>query len=117
MAGLTRNEALAELARRGVAIPTNPQAIKPSEDQGKSQTYAKLMATGEQQYEQAVKDGYNPSGPINSFARGIEDSKWIGGLAPILRDDKADRGRAAERLFQDAQLKAMTGAGQSGQEL
>jgi hypothetical protein len=91
-------------------------AGKPTEDQGKSQTYAKLMSTGEQQYEQAIHDGYNPAGVVTSFARAIEDKPVIGGLAPILRNDAADRGRAAERLFQDAQLKAMTGAGQSAQE-
>lgn len=91
-------------------------AMKPTEDQGKSRTYAGLMSTAEQQYDRAVKDGYNPGGPLNSFARAIEDNKYLGGMAPLIRDDKADRGRAAERLFQDAQLKAMTGAGQNAQE-
>jgi hypothetical protein len=91
-------------------------AGKPTEDMGKSLTYAKLMSVSEQQYEKAVRDGYNPGGPINSFARAIEDTPVIGGLAPLIRDDRANRGRAAERAFQDAQLKAMTGAGQNMQE-
>jgi hypothetical protein len=88
----------------------------PTEDMGKSLTYAKLMSVAEQQYGKAVDEGYNPGGPINSFARAIEDKPLIGGLAPLIRDDRADRGRAAERAFQDAQLKAMTGAGQNMQE-
>ena len=92
------------------------QAGKPTEDMGKAATYANLMSTAETQYGKAVSEGYNPSGPVNSFARAIEDTPLIGGLAPIIRDDRADRGRAAERLFQDAQLKAMTGAGQNMQE-
>lgn len=91
-------------------------AAKPTEDQGKSQAYARLMSQGEQDYDRAVSGGYNPGGPVNSLARAIEDKPVIGGMAGLLRNDAADRGRAAERLFLDAQLKAMTGAGQSIQE-
>lgn len=97
---------------------TGGQAAKLTEDQGKSQTYGRLMATAERQYDAAVRDGYNYASPINALSRVIEQPAPLIGaplapLAPVLRGPAADRAVGAERAWQDAQLKAMTGAGQN----
>lgn len=116
----TKAEALAELARRGVKLPQ--AEIKLTEDQGKSQDYARQMATAEQQYLNARQKGYNPTSGRNALASFAEDFKLplvgqpLNALAPLIRDDASDQGVAAERAWRDSRLKAMTGAGQSAQE-
>ncbi|MCA0358735.1 MAG: hypothetical protein LCH78_18125 [Proteobacteria bacterium] len=112
----TKAEALAELARRGLYKPSTPVAppTKLTEDQGKSQDYARQMATAEQQYLEARRAGYDPTSFRNSVAAKFDDT--APGIANLIRDDASDRGMAAQRAWLDARLKAMTGAGQSAQE-
>jgi hypothetical protein len=100
---------------------TGAPSPKLTEDQGKSQTYTRLMATAERQYDNALRDGYDYGDPINAIARGLETPAPVvgaplAGLAPILRGKAADQAVAAERAWLDAQMKAMTGAGQNAQE-
>lgn len=87
------------------------------DDEAKAQTYAQLMTTAERQYQDARKAGYNPGSLRNGFANFVEDAPVVGdmfgGAAAWIRDDTSDRGKNAERAWLDAQLKAMTGAGQS----
>lgn len=85
---------------------------KLTEDQGKSQGYARLMADAEQRYYRAVQQGYNPAGPRNTVASVLEGLPFGGldGLGAVVRDDAGDLGRQAELQFSDAQLKAMSGA-------
>lgn len=89
---------------------------KLTEDQGKAQTYGRLMATAEGQYQGAVRNGYNP-GSLRNAAADVASSLHIpgfgeplAGLAPVIRDDVSDQGAAAEQLWRDAQLKALSGA-------
>lgn len=116
---VSKAEALAELARRGIKVPQD--APKLTEDQAKSQTYARMMATAERQYDDAVRQGYDYGNPVNALARGLETPAPVVGaplafMSPILRGKAADQGVAAERAWLDAQMKAMTGAGQNAQE-
>lgn len=107
---VSKAEALAELARRGIAVPQ--EAPKLTEDQGKSVGYANLMAGAERSYRQAVQDGYDPGSPKNTFAAFLDGLPFGGldGAAAGVRDDVSDRARQAELMFSDAQLKAMSGA-------
>jgi hypothetical protein len=95
---------------------------KLTEDQGKSQDYARQMAEAERQYLQARRDGFDPTSARNGIASVAEDFKIpllgtpLAALGPIIRDDAADKGVAAQRAWLDARLKAMTGAGQSREE-
>jgi hypothetical protein len=83
-----------------------------TEDQGKSQGYAKLMADAERSYDAAVTKGYNPADARNSWASFAEGFPlgWGDGIGSIIRNDVSDRGRQAELQWTDAQLKAMSGA-------
>lgn len=107
---VTKAEALAELARRGVQIPK--EAVKLTEDQGKAQTYARLMSEAERNYGRAQREGYDPGSLRNALAAGFEGLPFGGldGVAAVVRDDVSDRGRQAELMWSDAQLKAMSGA-------
>lgn len=83
-----------------------------TEDQGKSQGYARMMTNAERNYEAARRAGYNPGEFGNAFASFIEGAPLgvFDGLASIVRNDVGDRGRQAELQFSDAQLKAVSGA-------
>lgn len=107
---VSRAEALAELARRGVQLPQ--EAPKLTEDQGKAQTYANLMSQAERSYQRAVGDGYDPGSTRNTFASFLEGLPFggLGGAGAVVRDDVSDRARQAEIMWSDAQLKAMSGA-------
>lgn len=111
----TKAEVLAELARRGVDISNLGQsttAAKPTEDQAKSLTYARLMGDAERSYDQAVAQGYNP-GSFRNTAASIAEGLPFGGLdgvGALLRNDVSDRARQAELQWSDAQLKALSGA-------
>ncbi len=94
---------------------------KLTEDQGKAQTYTRLMATAERQYDNALRQGYNYGDPVNAIARGLETPAPVIGaplawVSPLLRGPAADQAAGAERAWLDAQMKAMTGAGQNAQE-
>jgi hypothetical protein len=100
---------------RPVALaPNDPRLAPPrlTEEQGKAQTYSRLMAEAERQYQEAVAAGYNPTDLRNSFASFLENLPF-GGLdemGALVRSNPSDKGRAAELAFADAQLKAMSGA-------
>lgn len=85
---------------------------KLTEDQGKAQGYARLMADAEQRYQRAVERGYDPSGFKNAAASIAEGLPFGGldGIGALIRDDTGDLARQAELQFSDAQLKAMSGA-------
>lgn len=83
-----------------------------TEDQGKAQTYARLMAGAERNYDRAVREGYRPGSFRNTMASILEGLPFGGldGLGAWARDDVSDRGRQAELQWSDAQLKAVSGA-------
>lgn len=83
-----------------------------TEDQGKAQTYARLMAGAERNYDRAVREGYRPDSFKNTMASILEGLPFGGldGLGMMVRDDVSDRGRQAELQWSDAQLKAVSGA-------
>lgn len=85
---------------------------KLTEDQGKAETYAKLMRNAEQSYDRSVERGYNPASLRNTLASGVEGMPWhMGdGLAAAARDDVSDAAHQAELQWSDAQLKAVSGA-------
>lgn len=97
--------------QKGQDIPASPSG-KPTEDQAKSLTYAKLMADAERNYGRAVGEGYNPGGIVNTIASIAEGLPFGGldGIGTLLRDDVSDRARQAELQWSDAQLKALSGA-------
>jgi len=83
-----------------------------TEDQGKAQVQARLMANAETNYQKARREGYDPANLPNSFASFVEGAPFgvLDGLGTLVRDDVSDRGRQAELQYSDAQLKAMSGA-------
>jgi hypothetical protein len=89
-----------------------PGSAKLTEDQGKSQGYARLMQDAEGNYRRAVQEGYNPGDFRNSSASVVEGLPFGGldGLGTLIRDQVGDRARQAELQWSDAQLKAMSGA-------
>lgn len=113
----TKADVLAELARRGVdvgglGLGQSTTASKPTEDQAKASTYARLMSDAERNYGRAVKEGYNPGSIRNataSFAEGLPFG-GLDGIGAAIRDPVSDRARQAELQWSDAQLKALSGA-------
>ena len=110
MPGPSRAEILAILAQRNVQIPQ--AEIKATEDQGKSQAFARLMSDAESSYARAVSEGYNPGSLQNSAAALAEGLPFGGldGLGSLIRDKVGDRARQAELQWSDAQLKSVSGA-------
>lgn len=96
----------------GAWVPIAPGHAKLTEDQAKSQGYAKTMADAEDRYYRAVRQGYNPTTPRNQIASFLEGLPFGGldGLGALARDDVGDLGRQAELQWSDAQLKAVSGA-------
>lgn len=92
---------------------------KLTEDQGKSQGYAKMMADAEGRYYDAVNKGYNPADFRNTAASVAEGLPFGGldGLGTLIRDDTGDLGRQAELQWSDAQLKAVSGAASPEEEV
>ena len=83
---------------------------KLTEDQGKAGGYAQLMADAEQSYQQALREGFNPTGFRAGLANFTDNIPLMGGVGNFIRDDAGDRARQAELQWSDAQLKAMSGA-------
>lgn len=81
-----------------------------TEDQGKAGGYAQLMADAEQSYQQALREGFNPTGFRAGLANFTDNIPLMGGVGNFIRDDAGDRARQAELQWSDAQLKAMSGA-------
>lgn len=91
---------------------SSPASVKLTEDQGKAQTYARLMQGAERSYDSAVQQGYKPGSPRNALAAVAEGLPFGGldGLGAVIRDPVGDRARQAELQWSDAQLKAVSGA-------
>lgn len=83
---------------------------KLTEDQGKAGGYATLMADAERSYQQALQEGFNPTGFRAGLANFTDNIPLMGGVGNFIRDDAGDRARQAELQWTDAQLKAMSGA-------
>lgn len=94
-------------------------APKLTEDQGKAQTYARLMKNAEGSYQRATEEGYDPGAPRNVMASILEGLPFGGldGAGALLRDDVGDRGRQGELQWSDAQLKAVSGAASPEEEV
>lgn len=90
---------------------------KLTEDQGKAGGYARLMADAERSYQQALNEGFNPTGIAAGIANFTDNIPGLGGLGNFIRDDAGDRARQAELQWTDAQLKAMSGAASPEQEV
>ncbi len=101
---------------------SNGGMVDTTEGNNKAFLQGGLMSEAERQYRQALTMGYDPGDPMTAAANYIEDAPLIGGFfsgaASFLRPDEADLGRKAERAWNEAMTKAMTGAGQSkGEEI
>lgn len=96
-----------------------PASIKMTEDQGKAQTYARLMTGAERSYGRAVDEGYNPGSIRNTVASVAEGLPFGGldGIGAAIRDPVSDRARQAELQWSDAQLKAVSGAASPEEEV
>jgi hypothetical protein len=97
---------------RSWKIATSSNPMKLTEDQGKAQTYGRLMSQAERSYDSAVRDGYDPGDFKNTAASVLEGLPFGGldGAGTAVRDDVGDRARQAELQWSDAQLKAVSGA-------
>jgi hypothetical protein len=80
------------------------------EFQANAAARATLMDQGQRDYESARKEGYNPGGFRNQFARSVEGSKVGNWFADVVRDKPSERGRAAELQFTDGALRTTSGA-------
>lgn len=103
----------------GQWVPATDQAMgsvggapKLTEDQGKAQTYARLMRDAEASYQRAREKGYDPGSMRNATASFFEGLPFGGldGVGAVIRDDLGDAARQAELQWSDAQLKAVSGA-------
>ena len=68
------------------------------------------MADAERSYEQALAEGFNPTGFSAGLANFTDNIPGLSGLGNFIRNDAGDRARQAELQWTDAQLKAMSGA-------
>lgn len=72
---------------------------------------ATLMDEGERSYQEARRAGYSPNNPLNAIARNVEDWPVVGKpVANLMRNDAAEKARAAELQFNDGALRTTTGA-------
>ena len=101
-------------------LEESPTNFKLTEDQGKAQTYARLMAASEPDYLSAVSEGYDPNHWRALVARTVEGGHKRNPIQQMMgsfaRNDLQDRAQQAEFLFQDPYLKSMTGAASTGGE-
>lgn len=82
------------------------------EFQSKAAAQATLMDQALSDYEQARRQGYDPTNWKNRLSMATETG--VPGIGPFLadvfRDDPSERGRAAELAFTEGSLRALTGA-------
>lgn len=91
------------------ALDGAPPDIK--EFQANAAARATLMDQGLDSYRRAVEEGYDPSDPRNIAARTVEGAWMVGPyLADVIRDNPAERARAAELQFVDGALRTTSGA-------
>lgn len=95
-------------------LKESPTNFKMTEDQGKAQMYARLMASSEPDYLAAVNEGYDPNNwrviAARIFEGGDKPSEFGKMAGSFFRNDLQDRAQQAELLYQDPYLKSMTGA-------
>jgi len=101
-------------------LEESPTNFKLTEDQGKAQTYARLMASSEPDYLSAVSEGYDPNHWRALIARAVEGGHKRNSIQQMMgsfaRNDLQDRAQQAEFLYQDPYLKSMTGSASTGGE-
>lgn len=110
--GLSDQELLALYKQIRTSTGAGGASQKLTEDQGKAQTYARLMSDAETSYQRARDQGYDPGtlrNTLASFAEGLPFG-GLDGVGAVIRDDVSDRARQAELQWSDAQLKAVSGA-------
>lgn len=93
--------------------PSSPSDLPDlTEDQGKQTQNAILMSGGEAAYRAGLEGGFNPGSARNSFASFLETLPLgVGtGAAKVIRDDTADRARAAQLRWAEGSLRSRTGA-------
>lgn len=72
---------------------------------------ATLMDEGQQEYERARRDGYDPGSWKNGVAMALEGVPVVGRWgADVIRDNPSERGRVAELQFTEGALRTTTGA-------
>lgn len=72
---------------------------------------ATLMDAGQEGYNRALSEKYDPSTPRNAFASAVEQVPWVGPFAAdVVRDKVSERARAAELQFTDGALRTTSGA-------
>jgi hypothetical protein len=82
------------------------------EFQSKAAAQATLMDQSLNDYEQARREGYNPTDWKNRTAIALEGAMPKVGpfFADVIRDNPSERGRAAELAYTEGSLRALTGA-------
>ena len=121
-ARLQPDGSIARIGPRGgyTILKESPTNFKLTEDQGKAQTYARLMAASEPDYLSAVSEGYDPNHWRALVARVVEGGHKRNPIQQMIgsfvRNDLQDRAQQAEFLYQDPYLKSMTGAASTGGE-
>lgn len=103
-----------------IVLKGSPTDFKLTEDQGKAQTYARLMAASEPEYLAAINEGYDPNHwrviAARLFEGGNKPTQFGRMVGSAFRNDLQDRAQQAEFLYQDPYLKSMTGAASTGGE-
>lgn len=103
-----------------IVLKESPTNFKLTEDQGKAQTYARLMATSEPEYLAAINEGYDPNHwrviAARLFEGSSKPSQFGRMVGSAFRNDLQDRAQQAEFLYQDPYLKSMTGQASTGGE-
>lgn len=90
-------------------VLTKPAEIRDFEANAAAR--AQLMDAGLQNYQEAVRQGYDPSAFRNQIASGLEGVWGVGPwAADVIRDNAGELGRSAEIQFTDGALRTTTGA-------
>lgn len=84
---------------------------KLTEGQGKAMLYGSMMAGGERDYQEALRNGYRPTSMRNQIATMAGVIPWDGDFfGRLIRDDVSDQGRQAELRWSEGNLRQLTGA-------
>ena len=107
-------KAAVELEKAKRELKNEPVGPKLTAEQSKARTYYTAMSLGEKAYEQAITDKYDPNKAANIAASAIEaifPNAQIGiSLSNAFRDSLSQRGRNAERRFEEGYKRALSGA-------
>lgn len=94
----------------GSVQPDGSVAPEIKEYQGLAAGRATLMDQGWSDYQEALREGYNPGDWKNALALGLEGWGVGNFAADVIRDNASERGRAAELQFVDGALRTTSGA-------